>query len=76
MEDIIEKFRLINYEVQYCKKFNKTPISRIYFACPLKGNIFSNSNLNFPENHQQFIYFLEITYWLVFLIKEVFIFIK
>lgn len=71
MEDIIEKFRLINYEVQFCKKFHILPISRIFFACPSKGNIFTNSNINFPENTQQFLYFLEITYWLIFLIKEV-----
>lgn len=71
MEDIIEKFRLINFEIQYCKKFNKPLIGRMYFACPLKGNIYSNNNTNFAENYIQFTNFIQISHWLAYLIREV-----
>ncbi len=35
MEDIIEKLRLLNYEICFCKKYKKEIISKFYFACNL-----------------------------------------
>ena len=30
----MEKLKLINYEKEYCKRFNKKQFSRVYFAIP------------------------------------------
>lgn len=76
MEDIVEKLRLINFENIFIKKFNMPQISRIYFAYPIKGNVFANNCMNFDENILQFEYFYQICSWLLFLIKEVSLFIK
>lgn len=35
MEDIIEKLRLLNYEICFCQKYEKEIISKYFFACNL-----------------------------------------
>jgi len=64
MEDIVEKLRLLNFEKIYCKKFKKDPINRFYFSCNL--NIKSEMGTN-----MQFIYFCDLSNWLISLIKQV-----
>lgn len=83
MEDIIEKLRLINYEENYCKKYNKEIISKFYFACSNNNNINStknrilsprpdeNNNNISPSQKIQFGKFYEICYWLINIIKQV-----
>jgi NIMA (never in mitosis gene a)-related kinase len=58
MDDIIEKLRLLNYESEFCKRFNRKPISRIFF-----------SHEEDPE-HVKFSYFYEIAYWLMSFSKK------
>lgn len=77
MEDIIEKLRLLNYETNYCRKFKKEIISKYYFACsnvvgskpntPSMNNIANTAN----PNISQFIYFFELSNWLLSLINQV-----
>lgn len=38
MEDIIEKLRLLNYEICFCRKFKKEIISKYFFACNLNNS--------------------------------------
>lgn len=33
-ENSLEKLKILNYEIDYCKKLNKRPFSRIHFALP------------------------------------------
>lgn len=58
MDDIIEKLRLLNYEVEFCKRFNRPPLSRIYF-----------SHEEDPL-HAKFAYFYELSYWLMSFSKK------
>jgi NIMA (never in mitosis gene a)-related kinase len=53
MDDIIEKLKLLNYESDFCKRFNRTPLSRIYF-----------SHEEDPTK-TKFTYFYELCYWLM-----------
>jgi hypothetical protein len=32
MDDIMEKLKLLSYEVDFCEKYRKPQITRIYFA--------------------------------------------
>ena len=70
MEDIIEQLNLINYDLHFCKKFKRPKINRTYFAIPLSGNIYTTNNPNF-ESITQFTQFVEISQWLIHLIKDV-----
>ena len=77
MEDILEKLKLINYEEVFCRKYKKELISRFYFSCSLNGISKpctpNNSNKDFnPNIPTQLIYFYEISYWLITMIKQVF----
>ena len=58
MDDILEKLRLLNYETEFCKRFNRKPISRIFF-----------SHEEDPE-HIKFTYFYELCYWLMSFSKK------
>jgi hypothetical protein len=44
MEDIIEKLRLLNYEICFCEKYKKEIISKFFFAC--------NLNMNTPQKNR------------------------
>lgn len=65
MEDIVEKFRLINYEVNFCQKYKKEKISKFYFACPCNKH---KGNTN--DHNPQFVLFYELSNWLTLLIKQ------
>ena len=71
MDDIMEKFNLINFDIHYCKKFKKQKVNRVYFACPSIGNAYCTNNPSSLDNFAQFTTFLEISYWLLHIIKEV-----
>jgi hypothetical protein len=93
MEDIIEKLRLLNYEDNFCKKYNKEIISKFYFACSIniknnavKNRILSPSAYRPDDNSEeakemqmsirkQFGLFYEVSYWLINIIKQVFIYL-
>lgn len=70
MEDIVEQLNLINYDCHFCKKYKRTKINRTYFALPMTGNIYTTNNLNI-ENQTQFTTLMEMSFWLIHLIKEV-----
>lgn len=53
MDDIIEKLRLLNYEMEFCKRFNRPQLSRIFF-----------SHEEDPM-HIKFSFFYELSYWLM-----------
>lgn len=59
MEDIIEKLRLLNYEINFCQKYKKEIISKYYFACnlnlnnSLKNRILSPSAARPGENSEE-----------------------
>ena len=59
MEDIIEKLRLLNYEISFCQKFQKEIISKYYFACnlnlssSLKNRILSPSAVRSGETSEE-----------------------
>ena len=55
MDDIIEKLHLLNYLKIFCKKYNRKPISRTYFA------IKSSSE----DTEVKVRYFVELSYWLM-----------
>lgn len=65
MDDVVEKLRLLNYENTYCKKFNKVQINKFYFASEV-------SEAKSDSVNSQFIYFYELSNWLLLLIKQVF----
>ena len=93
MEDIIEKLRLLNYEDNFCRKYNKEIISKFYFACSIniknnaiKNRILSPSAYRPDDNSEearemqisirkQFGLFYEVSYWLINIIKQVFIYL-
>jgi len=54
MEDILEKLKLLDYDIYFCKPLNWSPLSKIYFAtCD-------------PDNkEEQFFYFFELSYWIM-----------
>jgi hypothetical protein len=54
MEDILEKLKLLNYDSDFCKKFEWKPLSKIYFAtCDIENKA------------EQFFYFFELSYWIM-----------
>jgi len=59
MEDIIEKLRLLNYEICFCQKYNKELISKYYFACNLnfasglKNRILSPSAIRSGDTNEE-----------------------
>lgn len=75
MEDILEKLKLINYEVNYCKKFRKELITRYTFSCNVFGKPNTPGLLSFEgssvmNNVSQFIAFYDICCWLISIIKQ------
>ena len=50
MDDIIEKLRLIDYETNFCAKYNKEVITKLYFACSIYGY---NYNEAFPPTKKE-----------------------
>ena len=55
MDDIMEKLKLLNYEVEFCEKFRKPQIVRIYFAYK-----------TFKEDTEKKVeYFYDLWYWLM-----------
>jgi estrogen-related receptor beta like 1 len=71
MDDIIEKLRLLNYEINFCKKFHNEPITKFYFACNIYGYDFNYENNKEKENFPvQFAYFYDLCNWLLFIINN------
>lgn len=75
MEDILEKLKLIDYEVNYCKKLKKEVITRYSFACNVLGKPNTPGLLSFEKsslmnNSFQFISFYDLCTWLIFIIKN------
>jgi len=71
MDDINEKLRLLNYENNFCKKFNKELINKFYFATNIYGYDFNNENNSLNESYPiQFSYFYDLSNWLMTLIKQ------
>lgn len=64
MDDIFEKLRLLDYETNFCEKYNKELITKYYFACLMNNS--SNSE-TYPV---QFAYFYELCNWLIMIIKQ------
>ena len=50
MDDIIEKLRLLNYEINFCQKNNHEVIHKIYFACNMYGYTFDNNDNSSKES--------------------------
>jgi len=55
MDDIMEKLKLLNYEIDFCERFKRDQITRIYFA----HNDYKDTTDNKVE------YFYDICYWLM-----------
>ena len=71
MDDIIEKLRLLNYEINFCQKNNHEVIHKFYFACNMYGYTFDNNENHTKENYPvQFAYFYDLCNWLMALIRQ------
>ena len=71
MDDLIEKLRLLNYEINFCQKHNHEIINKYYFACNIYGFNFDNKENNSKETYPvQFAYFFDLCNWLMALIKQ------
>ena len=79
MEDILEKLKLLNYENNYCLKFNKSFITKYTFSCNVYGKPntpgllkFNNSNNLNSDNRslKQFVIFYDLCKWLITIIKN------
>ena len=71
MDDLIEKLRLINYEINFCQKHNHEIINKYYFACNIYGFNFDNKENSTKETYPvQFAYFYDLSNWLMALIKQ------
>ena len=71
MDDLIEKLRLLNYEINFCQKHNHEIINKYYFACNIYGFNFDNKENNAKESYPvQFAYFFDLCNWLMALIKQ------
>ena len=71
MDDIIEKLRLLNYEINFCKKFNHKIINKYYFACNIYGFNFDYKDNPTKETYPiQFAYFFDLCNWLMALINQ------
>lgn len=74
MEDILEKLRLINYEINYCKKFKKELMTKYTFSCNIYGKPNTPGVLSFEgssnmNNLSQFRTFYDLCSWLIYIIK-------
>ena len=71
MDDLIEKLRLLNYEINFCQKHNHEIINKYYFACNIYGFNFDNKENSTKETYPvQFAYFYDLSNWLMALIKQ------
>ena len=71
MDDMIEKLRLLNYEINFCQKYNHEIINRYYFAFNMYGFNFDNKDNASKESYPvQFAYFYDLSNWLIALIKQ------
>ena len=71
MDDMIEKLRLLNYEINFCQKHNHEIINKYYFACNMYGYNFDNKDNATKESYPvQFAYFFDLCNWLMALIKQ------
>ena len=71
MDDLIEKLRLLNYEINFCQKHNHEIINKYYFACNIYGFNFDNKENSTKEAYPlQFAYFFDLCNWLMALIKQ------
>ena len=71
MDDLIEKLRLLNYEINFCQKHNHEIINKYYFACNMYGFNFDNKeNISKETYPVQFAYFFDLCNWLMALIKQ------
>ena len=71
MDDLIEKLRLLNYEINFCQKPNHEIINKYYFACNMYGFNFDNKENTSKETYPvQFAYFFDLCNWLMALIKQ------
>ena len=71
MDDMIEKLRLLNYEINFCQKHNHEIINKYYFACNMYGFNFDNKDNPSKETYPvQFAYFYDLCNWLMALIKQ------
>ena len=71
MDDMIEKLRLLNYEINFCQKHNHEIINKYYFACNMYGYNFDNKDNPSKETYPvQFAYFYDLCNWLMALIKQ------
>ena len=71
MDDLIEKLRLLNYEINFCQKHNHDIINKYYFACNMYGFNFENKENTTKETYPvQFAYFFDLCNWLMALIKQ------
>ena len=71
MEDMIEKLRLLNYEINFCQKNNHEIINKYFFACNMYGYNFDNKDNQTKETYPvQFAYFFDLCNWLIALIKQ------
>ena len=71
MDDMIEKLRLLNYEINFCQKHNHEIINKYYFACNMYGFNFDNKDNHTKESYPvQFAYFFDLCNWLMALIKQ------
>ena len=71
MDDMIEKLRLLNYEINFCQKHNHEIINKYYFACNIYGFNYDNKENTLKETYPvQFAYFYDLSNWLMALIKQ------
>lgn len=71
MDDIIEKLRLLNYEINFCEKHNHEIINKFYFAYNMYGYSFENKDNPTMETYPvQFAYFYDLCNWIMALIKQ------
>ena len=71
MDDMIEKLRLLNYEINFCQKHNHEIINKYYFACNIYGFNYDNKENALKETYPvQFAYFYDLSNWLMALIKQ------
>ena len=71
MDDMIEKLRLLNYEINFCQKHNHEIINKYYFACNIYGFNYDNKENSLKETYPvQFAYFYDLSNWLMALIKQ------
>ena len=71
MDDMVEKLRLLNYEINFCQKHNHDIINKYYFAFNMYGFNFDNKDNASKESYPvQFAYFYDLANWLMALIKQ------